>query len=89
MSSGTPVVGVIDEIRHAAEHVAGMKIVEAKARWIGHKLQADVAIAIDDTLPLSAANKIAVSLESELFQHLPALATANIRFASAGAHSAA
>ena len=57
-----------------------MKIVEAKARWIGQKLHADVAIAIDDTLPLSAANEIAVSLESELFQHLPALATANIRF---------
>jgi cation diffusion facilitator family transporter len=81
--------GVIDEIHRAAEHIAAIKIVEAKARWIGHKLHADVAIAVDESLPLSAASKIAASLESELFEHMPALATANIRFASASAHSAA
>ncbi len=32
-----------------------------KARWIGHKLHADVAIRIDEDMPLSAANKIAAS----------------------------
>ena len=73
--------GVIDEIHHAAEHVPGIKVVDAKARWIGHKLHADVAIRVDESLPLSAANKIAASLESELFEHMPALAAANIRFA--------
>jgi cation diffusion facilitator family transporter len=72
--------GVIDEIHHAAEHVPGIKIVEAKARWIGHKLHAEVAISVDDALPLTAANKIAASLESELFEHMPALAAANVRF---------
>ena len=56
------------------------QVVEAKARWIGHKLHADVAIRIDDTLPLSAANRMATSLESELFEHMPALAAANVRF---------
>ena len=44
--------GVIDEIHHAAEHIAAIKIVEAKARWIGHKLHTDVAIAVDESLPL-------------------------------------
>ena len=33
--------GVTDEIRHAAEHVPGIReVVEAKARWIGHRLDA-------------------------------------------------
>lgn len=74
--------GVIDEIHHAAEHIPGIKIIEAKARWIGHKLHADVAIRIDENMPLSAANKIAASFESELFEHMPALASANIRFSN-------
>jgi divalent metal cation (Fe/Co/Zn/Cd) transporter len=57
------------------------RIVDAKARWIGHKLHADVAIDVDESLPLSAANKIASDLEDELFEHIPVLAVANIRFA--------
>jgi cation diffusion facilitator family transporter len=72
---------VIAEIHHAAEHVPGIKIADAKARWIGHKLHADVAIDVDDTLMLSDAAKLAASLESELFQHMPAMAVANVRFA--------
>jgi len=74
--------GVMDDIHHAAAHVPGARIVDAKARWIGHKLHADVAIHVDESLPLSAANKIAADLEDELFEHMPALAAANIRFAT-------
>jgi hypothetical protein len=44
-------------------------------------LHADVAIRIDDKVPLSAANKLAASVENELFDHMPALAVANVRFA--------
>jgi len=74
--------GVMDEIHHAAAHVPGAHVTEAKARWIGHKLHADVTIDVDGSLPLSAANKIALTLENELFEHMPALAAANIRFAT-------
>jgi cation diffusion facilitator family transporter len=77
--------GVIDEIHRAAEHVPGIKAVDAKARWIGHRLHADIAIMVDDTLPLSAASRIASDLEDELFEHMPALAAANIRFSSGDA----
>ncbi len=73
--------GVMDDIHHAAAHVPGARIVDAKARWIGHRLHADLAINVDETLPLSAANKIAADLEDELFEHMPALAAANVRFA--------
>ncbi|RJT28287.1 cation diffusion facilitator family transporter [Mesorhizobium waimense] len=74
--------GVIDDIHHAAEHIPGIKIIDAKARWIGHKLHADVAISVDQDQPLSQANKIAASFESEMFEHMPALAAANVRFSS-------
>jgi cation diffusion facilitator family transporter len=77
--------GVIDDIHHAAEHIPGIKIIDAKARWIGHKLHADVAISVDQDLPLSQANKIAATFESEMFEHMPALAAANIRFSSGDA----
>jgi hypothetical protein len=35
---------------------------------------------------LSAANKMAAALERELFEHMPALAAANVRFASGGSN---
>jgi len=76
--------GVLGEIRHAAEHVPGIaEVVDAKARWIGHRLHAEVAIAVDEKLPVSEANRIAGAMEGELFEHMPALAAASIRFASA------
>ncbi|AZO00713.1 hypothetical protein EJ066_28420 [Mesorhizobium sp. M9A.F.Ca.ET.002.03.1.2] len=53
--------------------------------WIGHKLHADIAIAVEESLPVSEAKKITTALEDELFEHMPALAAANIRFASADA----
>ncbi|RWK01197.1 cation diffusion facilitator family transporter [Mesorhizobium sp.] len=74
--------GIVSEISHAAEHVPGIdKVVEAKARWLGHKLHVDVAIAVNDGLLLAAANNIAASLRTELHAHIPALDVATIRFA--------
>lgn len=72
---------VVAEIRHAAEHVPGIeRVITAKARWIGHRLHADVAIAADNTIPLAAATGIARDLKKELIQHLPALRTVNVTF---------
>ncbi|RWP16612.1 MAG: cation transporter [Mesorhizobium sp.] len=76
---------VIGDIHHAAAHVPAARIVEAKARWIGHRLHADIAIAVEESLPVSEAKKITAALEHELFEHMPALAVANIRLANADA----
>ena len=73
---------IVEEIRHAAEHVNGVaKVLDAKARWLGHLLYVDVTIAVDDGLLLAAANDIATSLKAELFHHIPGLAVANVQFA--------
>ncbi len=72
---------VIEEIRHAAEHVPGIKrIVDTRARWIGHRLHADIAIDVGSGLSLAEAKGIAATLHRELLDHLPALRTANISF---------
>ncbi|WP_375450481.1 cation diffusion facilitator family transporter [uncultured Devosia sp.] len=71
--------GTIEELGHAASHVPGARLVEIKARWMGHKLHADVAIAVDPALPLAEADAIAKAVEEELFEHMPALAFANVR----------
>src|SRR5215217_5651666 len=40
---------IINEIRHAAEHVPGIRQVhDIRARWIGHKLHAEIAIGVDE-----------------------------------------
>ena len=76
--------GIIGEIHHAAEHVRGVdRVVEAKARWLGHRLHVDVTIAVSDGMLLAAANNIAASLKGEMFAHIPALAVATVRFAEA------
>ncbi len=75
---------IVDEIQHAADHVKGIKIVSARARWIGHRLHSDVAIAVDDKLSVIAGVKLAEQLRSELLGHISALRTATVTFVSPG-----
>src|SRR5215211_4402312 len=78
--------GITDQIRHAAEHVMGIKqVAEVKARWVGHKLHADLAISVDPALSVAEANVIAATLQRELKGHLASLDIANISFAPVGA----
>jgi cation diffusion facilitator family transporter len=73
--------GITEEIRHSAEHVPGIsKVTDAKARWLGHELHAEVMIAVDDQLSLAQANTISAALQGELRAHIPALAVTNVRF---------
>lgn len=81
--------GITDEIRHAAEHVPGIeRVVDVKARWLGHKLYADVTIAVDNGKSVVEANGIGRALQNELRAHLPSLGTATIQFDTAGASPA-
>lgn len=79
---------VIDQIHHAAEHVPGAAVVDAKARWLGHKLHAEVTIAVNDNLSLAEAQAISALVERELRAHMPALAAANVRFDGPAEHVA-
>jgi len=72
--------GTVGEIQHAAEHVVGIRrVLDVKARWLGHQLHADVAILVDNKLSVADAERIGESLKHELFAHLPPLSVANVR----------
>ena len=71
---------IVRDIRHAAEHVAGLnQVLDVKARWLGHKLHADVAVLVDGTLSVAEADRLGGSLKQELFAHIPTLSVANVR----------
>jgi len=71
---------IIDEVRHAAEHVPGIRrVLDVKARWLGHRLYVEVAIDVDGDQPVEKSLGLTKALKGELHHHLPALATANIR----------
>ncbi len=71
---------VVAEIRHAAEHVPGvLRIVDVRARWLGHRLIAELDVAAAGNISLREADDIADSLEHEITGHLPAVGSARVR----------
>ncbi len=73
------------EIRHAIEHVPGIRAIETvRARWLGHRLTADLDVAINGTATLREADTIRDAVREQLQTHLPALATMRIMVKSFG-----
>jgi cation diffusion facilitator family transporter len=71
---------VAAEIRHAAEHIPGIKqVLDVRARWLGHRLNTELDVALDGAISLAEADAIAEHFQHELFEHVPALASARIR----------
>src|SRR5215203_3892737 len=76
---------IVDEMRHAAEHVPGVtQVLEAKARWLGHRLHADVGVRVDAAMVVAEADRVAQDLKQQLFAHIPALGVAEVRVSSLG-----
>ena len=73
---------LVDEIHHIGEHISGLKIVDVRARWLGHRLYADVAVTADDALPLHEAVRLTHKLRGELMGHIRVLRSATITFAT-------
>jgi len=70
---------VIDEIRHAAHHVAGVQeVTDVRARWIGHRLHAEVNIAVAPHLSVADGHAIAKEVYHQLLHHLRYLSGATI-----------
>lgn len=71
--------GVIDEVRHATGHVAGvLEVNEVRARWIGHRLAVDANIAVDPQLTVAQGHEIAAEVGHTLRHHLPTISWATI-----------
>jgi cation diffusion facilitator family transporter len=65
---------ILDEIDHAAGHVAHVdEVTDVRARWIGHRLHAEVSITVPASLTVADAHAIAKEVRHQLFHHLPHL----------------
>jgi cation diffusion facilitator family transporter len=70
---------VIDEVRHAVNHAAGVQgVTEVRVRWSGHRLHAEVNVAVDPELSVEAGHEIAREVRHQLLHHLRYLTNATI-----------
>lgn len=62
---------VIEEIRHAANHVEGVAdVAEVRARWVGHRLRAEVNVAVDPELSVAEGHAVAREVNHRLTHEL-------------------
>src|SRR3954453_22387317 len=58
---------VIEEIRRAAIQVPGVKgVTEVRARWLGHRLHAEINIAVNAEMTIARAHAIATEVRHQL-----------------------
>ncbi|MEW6657956.1 MAG: cation diffusion facilitator family transporter [Thermodesulfobacteriota bacterium] len=70
---------VIDEIKHALDHVQGVQdVAEVRVRWLGHRLHAEVNIAVSPQLSVEKGHEIANEARHQLLHHLHYLSNATI-----------
>ena len=62
---------IIEEVRHTARHAEGVEeVAEVRARWLGHRLHAEVNIAVDARLSVAEGHAIAREVNHRLLHHL-------------------
>jgi divalent metal cation (Fe/Co/Zn/Cd) transporter len=65
---------VTDEIRHALNHAQGVReVTEVRLRWLGHRLNAEVNLAVSPKLSVAEGHAIALEARHQLLHHLPYL----------------
>ena len=70
---------LVDQVRSAAVPVPGVQEVgEVRARWVGHRLQADVRMTVDRDLDVAAAHDIAEQAQRAMLAAVPVLQAAVI-----------
>jgi cation diffusion facilitator family transporter len=78
------------EIVHAAGHVARVEeVTDVQARWIGHRLHADVSVTVPAGLSVAGGHDIARDVRHRLLHHLPHLGSVMVHvdpYGQGGAH---
>jgi cation diffusion facilitator family transporter len=70
---------VTDEIRHGLNHAQGVReVTEVRLRWLGHRLHAEVNLAVSPKLSVAEGHAIAVEARHQLLHHLPYLSNVTI-----------
>jgi cation diffusion facilitator family transporter len=69
----------IDEIKHAVGHTQGVQdVTEVRVRWLGHRLHAEVNIAVSPELSVEKGHEIANEARHQLLHHLRYLSNVTI-----------
>jgi cation diffusion facilitator family transporter len=64
---------------HEASSIEGVQAVsDIRIRWVGHELQAQLNITVDQDLPLSSAHRIAETVRHDLIHHIARLTDVRI-----------
>ena len=72
--------GLVGEIHHAAGHVTAVeRVLSVRARWLGHRLTAELDVAVNGNATVREAEVISAAVEHELLDHIPALSIAHVR----------
>jgi len=70
---------LIRDLTHAAQHVLGIETVtEVRARWLGHRLHAEVNIAVAPTLSVAEGHALAKEVRHQLLHQVRYLAGVTI-----------
>lgn len=70
---------ILTEVEHASLDVAGVEEVHAvRARWLGHKVMADLHITVDRRLSVDQSHTIVERVEQALKEHVSAFGEATI-----------
>ena len=69
----------LHDIVHAAGHVPGVtEVTDVRARWIGHRLHADLSITVPGTLSVGGGHEVAKAVRHQLLHHLPHLGSMSV-----------
>jgi len=64
----------LDSVAHSAAHVPRVEeVTDVRARWIGHRLHADVSVTVPDSLSVVAGHDVAREVRHQLLHDVPHL----------------
>ena len=70
---------ILNEVEQAPLHVAGVEGVhEARARWLGHKVHADLHVIVDPELSVAESHAIVERVQSALADRVPSFGEATV-----------
>lgn len=78
---------LVEELKHAAEDVNAVEVTEVRARWLGHRLLAELNISVDPKITVEQASVVTADVQRTLKEHLSYLGRVVIHFDQSSARS--
>lgn len=77
---------VAEEIKHAVNHISDVRdVTEVRVRWLGHRLHAELNVAVSPELSVEQGHEVAKQVRHQLLHHVRYLSNATIHIDPANA----